>query len=276
MDFQALQQYAVANFSQYFSVIINTLARPALHFAPIVIQTNDRQDSIPKSGVGSQLNPQLVGFAVLSMFLGLTMNSIITKTPEGKDLLAIEVVGLLFWVIYAAMVHLFCRMAKGRGTFHETVSVTIQIFATLYVVCSSIATILAMIVLFQPIKSFVSNLGVIGEMVAENPVVLFFLIHTILLLIYLPRALKLVHDFNLLQQIAVALPTGLMVLLHGVVMVALTGVLWGVDPPLVESSTSERKTPTDRNVAPISLVWRYEEDAYRVALVSCLPWPPKT
>ena len=70
--------------------------------------------------------------------------------------------------------------------------------------------------MLKPVNSFVSKLGAIGEMVAENPLVLFFVIHTLLLVIYLPLGLKPIHKFNLLQQIAVAVPTGCLILAHGI------------------------------------------------------------
>jgi uncharacterized protein YhhL (DUF1145 family) len=267
MDFEDLQKFAVANFSQYFSVIVDTLTRPSLHFAPIAVTASGQETGVPMTRVGTQLNPQLVGFAVLSMFLGLTMNSLITKQPSGQKLFVIEIVGLLFWVLYAALVHLFCRLARGRGSFSETVSVTIQIFATLYVVCSVVATTLAMILMLHPINLFVSRLGVLGEMVAYNPVVLFFVIHTILLVIYLPRGLKLVHGFNVLQQIAVALPTGLVVLLHGIAMIFLTGTLWEVDPA-VSSSARKPVTHVARDMEPIVVpILRCAEERPGAALV---------
>lgn len=231
MDFEALQKFAVANFSQYFSTTVDMLTRPGLHFAPVVVQTGGTQTAqLPKGRAGSQLNPQLVGFAVLSMFLGLTLNSLITKRPATAEMLTVEVVGLLFWALYASLVHLLCKLARGRGSFLETVSVTIQIFATLYVVCSAITTAVAMIVLVKPIQSFIASLGSIGEMVAENPVVLFFVIHTILFMIYLPLGLKTIHKFNLLQLIAVGVLSGLLVLLQGVAMIAFTGAIWSVEP----------------------------------------------
>jgi uncharacterized protein YhhL (DUF1145 family) len=230
MDFEALQKFAVANFALYFSVTVDTLTSPGLHFAPVAVQTSGQETGLPASRVGSQLNPQLVGFAVLSMFLGLTLNSVINKRLEGEHLFVIEVVGLLFWGLYAALVHLLCKLARGHGSFLDTVSVTIQIFATLYIVCSLLATTLAMIILLKPVKSFVAGLGSIGELVAENPVVLFFLFNTVLLMIYLPIGLKPVHGFNVLQQIAVGVPTGLIVLVHGIAMLALTGAIWSVDP----------------------------------------------
>jgi uncharacterized protein YhhL (DUF1145 family) len=252
MDFESLQKFAVANFSQYFSVTIDTLSRPGLHFAPIAAQTDGNVTTgVPKGEVGSQLNPQLVGFAVLSMFLGLTLNSLISKRSDTKEIVVVEVVGLLFWVLYAAIVHLLCKLARGRGSFLETVSVTIQIFATLYVVCSAIATTLAMFILLAPVKSFVSGLGALGEMVAENPLVLFFVVHTILLMIYLPLALKPVHKFNLLQQIAVALPTGFLVLVHGIAMLFLTGNLWSVDPSAVTANTREPVRHVVRDTRPV-------------------------
>jgi len=237
MDLESLQKFAVANFSQYFSATVDTLVRPGLHFAPIAVDASGQEVSVPSGSVGSRLNPRLAGFAVLSMFLGLTMNSLITKRPEGKELYAIEVIGLLFWAVYASLVHLFCKLVRGRGSFLESVSVTIQIFATLYVVCSSISAAMAMVILMKPVKSFVSGLGGLGEMVAENPVTLFFLVHTVLLMIYLPRGLKHVHGFNLLQQIGVAVPTGCVVLLHGVAMLALTGTIWSADPSPITAKT---------------------------------------
>jgi hypothetical protein len=231
MEIQELQKFAVDNFSQYFAVTIDTLVSPRLHFAPVAVPANMKWARAKNGRAGSVLNPQLAGYAVLSMFLGLALNSLVTKHPDGEGLVVIEVVGLLFWFLYASLVHLFCRIARGNGSFLETVSVTVQVLATLYVVCSLVSTTLAMLVLLKPVNTFIAGLGGLGAIVADNPVVLFFVIHTILFLYYLPRALKPVHHFNLLQEIAVALPTGILVLLHGVAMVFLTGYVWSVIPP---------------------------------------------
>jgi Yip1-like protein len=258
MDIDKWMQFAIANFSQYFSVTVETLTRPGLRFAPVAVPAGGEEAGIATGKTGSQLNPQLVGFAVLSMFLGLTMNSLITKQPSGKELVAIEIVGLLFWFLYAAVVHFFCKLVKGRGTFLETVSVTVQVFATLYVLCSVLATTLAMIILIKPVKAYVAGLGGgLGQMVTDNPVTLFFLIHTILLLIYLPRALKPVHGFNLLQQIAVAIPTGFLILVHGVAMLFLTGTFWSVEVPVASSgrgaaaSVALYRAPVSRPAAAV-------------------------
>jgi hypothetical protein len=230
MDIEKFQQFASANLSQYFLTTIETLTRPGAHFAPVTAQASDRLAGVSTIGQGNRLTPQLMAFAALSMFLGITLNSLITKRPGGNDLFQIQIAGLLFWALYAAMVHGFCKLARGRGSFHETASVTIQILATLYVVSSAAATALAMIMLLRPIRSFISGLGSLGELVAENPVVFFFLIHTILLIIYLPRGLKAVHGFGITRQIAVSLPTSFIILLHGVAMFILTGDWFGVDP----------------------------------------------
>jgi hypothetical protein len=230
MDFEALQKFAVENFSQYFSVAVDTLTQPRLRFAPIVVRTGGGGAvPLPEEKPASRLNPQLVAFAVTSMFLGLSLNALVSR-PYKLEIIVIEVAGLLFWVVYASLVHLFCRMARGQGSFLETVSITIQVFATLYVVCSAVTTTLGLFILLKPVNTFVAQLGTLGEIVAERPVVLFFVIHTVLLVIYLPLALKPIHNFNWRQQIGVAMPTGLLVLLHGIAMVAATGALWSVDP----------------------------------------------
>jgi Yip1 domain len=230
MDIDGLQKFAVANFSQYFSVTIDTLTKPGLHFASVAVDTSGQQTTVAKSRTGRQLDPQLVGFAVLSMFLGLTLNTFLSKRPDIKDMLIIETVGVLLWFLYAAIVYLLCKIFRGKGKFLETVSVTIQIFATLYVVCSAVTVVMAMFVMLKPVKSFVMGLGTIGELVGENPLVLFFLVHTLLFMIYLPMGLKPVHRFNLLQQIMVGIFAGALILFQGVLMIMATGNLWSVDP----------------------------------------------
>ncbi len=227
MDFEAFQKFATTNLSDYLQVSFETVIHPGSYFEPLEVPRKGR-----RSGrMGTQLDPQLMAFAATSMFLGLTATSLMAKRPEGVELLAIEIVGVIFWWFYAALVHLFCKIARGRGLFLETVSVIVQVFATLYVFSSVLTLLYAMSLKLPPVAHFISGLGDIGEIMVENPAAGFFAIDTILLSIYLPLSLKRVHGFGLGRQLAVAIPTVAIVLVHGVAMMYLTGYLWSATPP---------------------------------------------
>ena len=157
MDFEAFQRFATTNLSDYFQVSVDTVAHPGRYFEPIEVS-----GGAPGSG-GTLLDQRLMAFAATSMFLGLTITSLIGKHPDRLLLLSVEIVGLVFWFVYAALVHLFCKIAGGRGRFLETVSVIVQVFATLYVLSSALTLTFAIFVKLGPVTRLVSGLGDLGD-----------------------------------------------------------------------------------------------------------------
>ncbi len=224
MDFDAFQKFATTSLTDYFQVSVSTVAHPGKYFEPIKVSGGARGSG------GAQLDQRLMAFAATSMFLGLTITSLIGKHPDRSFLLAVEIVGLIFWFVYAALVHLFCKIARGRGRFLETVSVIVQVFATLYVLSSVLTLMFAMLVNLGPVKRLVSGLGDLGDAMVDNPALFFFAIDTILLMIYLPISLKSVHGFGPVRQFLVTVPTVVIVLVHGLAMFFFAGELWSATP----------------------------------------------
>ena len=227
MDFDGFQKFATQNLTDYFQTSVQTLGRPGSYFDPVSVPPEQRRAGT----TDLRLDPQLMAFAATSMFVGLTTASLITTRPGNVQMLRIEIVGLIFWYFYAALVHFFCVVVRGRGRFMETISVVVQMFATLYALCSALTIVFALAVRYQPVAQVLSGLGDIAEMTVDNPATFFFVADTVLLMIYLPLSLKRVHGFGVIRQLAVAIPTVAIVLAHGVAMLYLTGDLWSAIPP---------------------------------------------
>jgi hypothetical protein len=120
---------------------------------------------------------------------------------------------------------------QGAGHYLETLSVSIQVYATIYVT-ASFASLLSSVALNSATGSkLVSLLPVLKEFVKE-PVLLFFLISSVLLLIYLPLALRSVHKFRWLQTTALfAVLAPLLILLFHLIVYPIyqkTGIMFNI------------------------------------------------
>ena len=83
----------------------------------------------------------------------------------------------------------------------KTLGVTNQVLATLYVVTSFLSLFAATVFTLPQLAQWVQKVPVAGELLVERPVVVFFLIGTTLLMIYVPLAMRSVHKFGWIRPL---------------------------------------------------------------------------
>ena len=132
-----------------------------------------------------------------------------------NNLLIVVLIPLIAWLIVGILIHLVCNGMKGKGNLAETVSLCLQIFATAYIFCSVITFIWGIITIgvgqnsplpipnlyevtngevripfyeFPPFKNY--------YLLLTYPLLLYFVIHPIFLLVYICWGLKILHRFN--------------------------------------------------------------------------------
>lgn len=98
-------------------------------------------------------------------------------------------------------------MLRGAGRYLETLNLTLQLFGTLYFVASLLSLAAAAIVLLPTVSYIIQKLPWSGKAIATEPALVFFPIHSTLLLIYIPLSLKSVHRFGWIRTAVILLPS---------------------------------------------------------------------
>lgn len=198
MEPEKVLKFFTENIGDWSRVTLLTLLRPISRFELVPITEDSKHSAIRGVQTDRQLwlHPKLLVFSVVSIMLGLTMNALLPGRASGPDLLASTLIIFLFWVVCASFLHLLCRLLKGKGQYLETLSVTLQVSATLYVISSFLALLLAALTAIPEVKSKIDVEPFLGEDIGDFPVYLFFATSTIFTAIYVPLALKSVHRFG--------------------------------------------------------------------------------
>lgn len=212
MDFEKLLKLAVDYLSDYLATFVATLQRPGLRFRPMVeaAATGVEKTQIASlAGVparGTRLDPRLFSFVLLSIFIGSTINALIPGRRASPDFPTTAVVVLATWFFYSVLIHGLTRLVDKRGSFWETISVSLQVFAVLYVVSSFTALLWAALTSLPQVRSIIFSLDWSPlNTLSRQPVLMYFIVQFILLAIYLPMALKYVHQLNRIEQILIGM-----------------------------------------------------------------------
>ena len=208
MDIEGLVEFASKYLSEYVATFTATLAHPVARFNPILEAAETREIILPKrveEARSSYLNPKLFTFVVISIFVGVTINALIPGRPSGPDLVPSAIVILISWFTFSSVSHLISRMIGGRGTFGDTLSVSLQLLAVIYVVSCFMALAAGAIAQSGSVKVFATATGGFLEFIVENPVSIYFFTQLALMLIYMPLALRHVHGFGWIRQLIVGL-----------------------------------------------------------------------
>jgi hypothetical protein len=210
MDPEKIFKFLTENIPDWLRVMVLTLARPISLFELVVTQTEGSSIIVGRSQSGRQLwlHPKLITFALLSIVLGTTINAQIPHRiiVGNVSLVPSVVIIIIYWFCIASLEHLLCRLLQGKGRYLETVSVIIQVFATLYVAASFLALIAATVLTLRVVAQQVEKtVPLIGQLLVEDPVNIFFLISTVLLIVYIPLALRSVHRFGWIQTMITSL-----------------------------------------------------------------------
>ena len=183
--------------SEYLTVAVATLRYPGVRFAspPDVVRVEHSTRAIQ---LGPSLSPKLLTFVLLSAVLGTTLNHFLL--PRGSDRPEFQVAAVfvvLYFVFSSVVAYVLCRLLGGNGSFVDTMSVSLQLLATLYVASSVLAIVI----------SAVLSPRLIGSQAAQlvTPVSIYFSLQLVTLAIYFPMALRPVHALKPLASIALVL-----------------------------------------------------------------------
>lgn len=200
----------LADWSQItFLTLINPIARFELVPAP-----PDRGSAIVSGTISERhlwISPKLIAYAVLSILLGMAMNSLLPNRISAPELFTAAAIILVYWFLYGSVLYMVCWMLRGCGSYLDTLSISIQVLATIYVVTSFVSLVMAAVVSVHSIAAVLQRAPIVGEGIVNEPSLVFFLIGTSLLSIYVPLSLKNIHRFGWLRTAVVILVPLIMV-----------------------------------------------------------------
>lgn len=241
MDFDKLQAFIIEHASDYLHAFAATLRSPILKFPPLQESKTAVQESktaVPQNRlllvnwkepvVSQRLNPHLLGFAIICIFIGSTLHAIVPGKKTAPGFVTIAVLVTLSWLVCSCLIYVICLPLKGSGSFIETVSICLQLFAVIYVVSSFAALIGGILIAANspnampleyvsqgattavplgvtatktvPVSMpapFSSHLPFINiKAFFQHPFLLYFLFQTLLLIIYLPFGIKKIQRFR--------------------------------------------------------------------------------
>ncbi|MBE7467791.1 MAG: hypothetical protein HS114_01455 [Anaerolineales bacterium] len=215
MDLTKLFEFSTDNVSEYLSIFILTLQNPILRFQPsnqnpdsqsVIISPPSKQKGYDH---GPRLSPKLISFVIISIFIGATINGFIPNRKQGPEFQVVVIFIIAFWFVSSGLTHLLCKLFKGKGTLLDTLSISLQLVSVLYVVGSFAALLLGVLITLPQITPFLSALGSPGQQFIIDPINIYFLVHFVLISVYLPIALKHVHGFGWWQLIAIGILSAL-------------------------------------------------------------------
>lgn len=202
MDLEKAMKLANDYLSGYVAVFLATLVTPSTRFVPVDVQ-DDSKLHIPKadqldSFQGTALNPKLLVFVALS----LTVGTLVTSAFPGKqeptpDLVTTVVLAAVWWLISSMVTHFACLALRGKGSLTDTVSVTLQLNSVIFVLSAFLSFTVA-----AAYRSMAIPSGSFVVDVLSDPGLLYQIVSGLLLLIYLPAGLRLVHGFGWGRTIA--------------------------------------------------------------------------
>jgi len=200
MDIEKLLKLATEYFSDYFLVLISTLRSPTLRFQPLHEFKDSPNLVIPKNlssfYVGPKINPKLFGFMIISIFIGTILNSVVFGQLLSDIFVRNTIIIIMVWFLYSLVIFGVCKILRGQGSFLDSISISLQLLAVIYVI-SNLALFLWGMFFLPIIYPTVENQFL--HMFIYNPVIFYYGIQFLLVLIYLPIALKGIHNFNRFQ-----------------------------------------------------------------------------
>ncbi len=184
MDFEKIVTFLPQYLSEYLSILFLTLQKPMLRFATNETSNHEKEvkqkEGKHPENIGVKLNPKLIGFAILSIFIGSTLQGITPNHPSLKEAPVLVVTVVAIWLFMSLMFFIMFRFFGGKGGFGDTISISLQLLSTIYVI-ASLVSFLATVLFFANDRDFQSSYFV------------YLITQVILLTIYLPLALKKLH-----------------------------------------------------------------------------------
>ena len=161
MDFEKVLQFGAQYLSNYFAVFFATLGRPALRFKPILSPSGNRPAiALPSSAkipeTGTQLNPKLLGFVVISIFIGSTSSSLIPRKNIGQDLVTTVIIGtvviLRLFKVMRSMVDCVARLGAKLIACLKDVRLSVWISSFAVSLATRLISFAGVVFLFESVQ----------------------------------------------------------------------------------------------------------------------------
>lgn len=199
MEVEKLIKFSIEYLSDYLRVFLTTIRSPKLEFQPdeLVIENNSLTPSPDSKVIKTRLNPKLLSFVLISIFVGSVLNTNIPRRNPAPEFVITLVMVIACWLLFSSLVHIICKAFAGRGSLVQTLSVSLQVLAVIYVLSSFIAFLWGIVITELLSREITTHWpGLIGETLTQKPIYFYFVVQFILVLIYLPLANKRVHKFS--------------------------------------------------------------------------------
>lgn len=251
MDIEKALKLVTDYLSEYLAVFIATLQKPVARFQPFVPVLNLSAPSPGAPGTlanvypGPLLNPKLFVFMLISIFIGTALNSLIPGRPATTDVTTTAAVTFVVWIAYSATIFILAAVFRGRASFLDTASVSLQLLATIYVVSNFITFLWGSLAHIPAIHDLHSIAGL--GLIIDQPIYLYYIVQFALMAVYLPIALKAVYGFGLIRQLCAGVIPPLVWALLGIFAFApiITPLVMLVTPTTeIAFETSIVMTPT--------------------------------
>lgn len=195
MELDKILRLSVEYVSDYVEDFLHVIRRPGFQLQPTPVIAESASISTPNPSLDSvrrRIDPRLVRFLIISIFLGSVVNGRIPGRSPSQEFLVTIVILIVYWGLFSALSHIVCWMFGSRTTFTETLSACLQVFAVVYVLSSCCGFLYGTIV-----QNF--NLGLSPlyfRLLGEHPIYAYFVSQFLLTLPYLIIAMKRVHKLT--------------------------------------------------------------------------------
>jgi len=139
---------------------------------------------------------ETLGFFVINIVIGTIMGKLIPGSRESPSLLETLCFSFVSAFFATLVVHLFCKLLKGRGSFGMTFSAYLQVASTMFLVASFCALLWGAIMWPPPVIECVERHSSTVAFFSENPDWVFLIALVLLEAVYMPLALVSVHVFG--------------------------------------------------------------------------------
>ena len=204
MDLDKIVDFITKHAAEQSSGIVRTLYRPTAIFQPVHVPSGQPSGAVftaegtaASDGITSERPaPEVLVFFAINLVLGTVVNKLIPGRRDGPDILATMCFsfGLAFFA--SLILHIFCKMLAGRGSFWMTFCAYLQVSSTVFVVSSFCALFWGSITKPPQITEFLDRYSSTLAFLGRNPISVFFIAQVLLLGIYLPLVLVSVHRFG--------------------------------------------------------------------------------
>ncbi|HEX8560105.1 MAG TPA: septum formation initiator family protein [Pyrinomonadaceae bacterium] len=199
MEVEKLLKLGVEYLSEYLRVLIATLRSPKLEFEPLRLRVKSRliAEGREAGDDGSRLNPKLMGFLLVSIFIASILNANVPGRAPAPELMITTVIVVAYWMLLGSLIHVIRGLFTGREPFTRTLSLNLQVLAVIHVM-SSLAAFLwgAVTTALGTGEAMAALQNLIGETATRKPVYAYFAVQFLLALIYLPLANRRGHRFG--------------------------------------------------------------------------------